>query len=304
MAYQTGVSASIPDLLTSLFNFAQENGFTIGPTGTFTGTAIGGLPAATVYDTYSLIKGGVYFLFFVNRTGTPYVLMNTAATFTGSAFTLAAPQWQRIDNLAGPHVGYHFFADDVAVNAAVEIVTNVFVHLNFGSVRKNGNWVGGEFVTGLSNQGPGTVWTASLAVMPFGAIAIGSTNTQGLLRGHVRCELSPIGTSPLDGANTNSTKAYFTGLAPNCGRILLNRSPNAMNGRAVLVPINLVHGANDASGPYYQLGFVPNACFVNMRDINPKEMVNNDWMVFPMSQKNGPGSPYLNSETIGLAYKK
>lgn len=303
MTYQTGVSASIPDLITSLLNFAQENGFTIGPTGTFTGTAIGGLPAATVYDTYSLIKGGVYFLFFVNRTGTPYVLMNTAATFTGSSFTLAAPQWQRVDNLVGPHVGYHLFADEHAVNAAVEVATNVFVHFNFGSVRKNGNWVGGEFVTGL-NQGGASIWTTQAAGVPFGAISIGSTNNQASLRGHVRCELSPTAVSLIDGSTLSSSKAYFTGLAPNCGRILLSRSPNAMNGRAVLVPINLVHGANDANGPYYQLGFVPNACFVNMRDINPKEMVNNDWMVFPMSQKNGPGSPYLNSENIGLAYKK
>lgn len=299
MAYQTGVTSSLLDLINTLFTFAESNGFTRGPTGS-SGTN-------PVYDNYSLVKNGIYYTFQIPRTGTVFLYMNTAEAFTGSAWSLNNPGSLRIAQIAGPHVGYHFFADQYAIHVVVEIVTNVFVHFNFGEIKKNGTWKGGQFITGLTwfdGVYERLHWSSSYVSTPFDTYSIGSSSTTSQdIKGHVRCQLSPQATSGISTSITDG-RCWFSAMADNYGRTLVNRSPNSMNGRAVLVPLNLIHGSTQNNGPYYQLGHVTNAAVVNIRNLNPKEVVNGDWMVFPMSQKNGPATTYINSGNYGMAYKR
>lgn len=304
MSYQTGVTSSITDLLNTVFTFALTQGFTVGPTWTH-GTS-------PVHDAYSLLKDGVYFTFSVPRTGTPYLFLNTATginpALTQVAQPGAHPQACRVDNIGGPHVGYHFFCDGLALNVVVEIVTNVFVHFNFGSMIKNGDFIGGQFVSGMSvNYSSANTLNQLFSyyhLLPYDGVTIGSAGAYGNSnQGHVRTPIAPP-TVPLGQPGATGARAYCTGWASNGGRPLLDVSPNAFNGRATLIPFNFVQASSGDSGPYYQLGTVGNARAVNIANLNPKEVINTDWMVFPISQKNGPATVYINSANYGIAYQK
>lgn len=314
MSYQTGVSSTLPDLLSALFSFLEDDGFEIGPSWVFTNTT--DFPYTNQWDVRTLRSpSGIYFTFGIPRQGFTHLWLSTAESLVISAWLNqqqgSASNPCRVDNLQGPHVGYHFFSDGLSVNVAVEIVTGVFVHFNFGAVQKNGDWVGGEYVTGLSIY---TVDQYSLVqglnaynFWPFDSISgIGSILPYGDdICGHIRTPISgPTQPIARNSRSASTTRVYTTPWAPNAGRPLLDYSPNKFNGRAVLVPINFVQASSGDSGPYYQLGTVGNARAVNIANLNAKETVNNEWMVFPVSQKNGPGTTYMNSLNYGLAYKK
>lgn len=307
MAYQTGVTSSLSDLISTLLAFADANGFDLGPTGVYTGAGVSG--SSATFNIASLVKNGVYYLFAQPTTGTTYLWMNTASAYTGgttASWTAVHASWCRVDNLAGPHVGYHMFSDGSGVNVAVEIVTNVFAHFNFGELQKNGDYEGGQYVTGLCVYQIGAQTlndiTSDYNYIPFGASDVGSqVSVRGSVRGHVRTPVS----GPTSAIERNTgTVTYNMGIASTVGRPLIFASPNAANGRAVLVPIALVQASSGTTGPFYQLGYVGNARLLNIANLQPKEVVNTDWMVFPVSQKNGPATTYINSANYGIAYRK
>lgn len=297
MAYQTGVTSSRDDLISTLVSFLAANGFQAGPQ-----WGVGS------DNYYSVKKGDVYYNIQVPVAQNGYIYLNTglsAGEFNLTGQVLASPYNCRVDNLGGPHVGYHFFTDGFGVNVAVEIVTNVFVHFNFGELQKNGDFVGGQYVTGTSVGSYAAGWPNMFNgynTTTFETSNVGTSVTNySAGHGHVR---TPVGgpTASL-GRSVQASRTWSTGLAGNAGRPLVQASPNAFNGRSVLVPINIVQGSSGDTGPYYQLGTVGNARFLNIANLNPKEMVNTDWMVFPLSQKNGPGTTYINSENYGIAYR-
>lgn len=312
MAYQTGVSTTLADLISTLITFAKANGFSEGPSWQFQDQD----PYNGYFDTYtakSLVKDGIYYNFAYPQSTTVYLWMNTASAAGGNgglrAQQGAHPVNCRTDNLIGPHVGYHFFSDGSTINVAVEIVTGVFVHFNFGVIQRNGDFTGGEFVTGQAlytvSQDSRKNMFNDYHFIPFDTNNVGGARSYGgVISSHIRSQVSGP-TVPLCRNDTGSnTRAFTTGWAGNAGRPLLDNSPNKVNGRAVLVPINFVQASSQDAGPYYQLGTVGNARVVNIANLNPKETVNTDWMVFPVSQKNGPGSVYVNSANYGLAYHK
>lgn len=296
MAYQTGVASNRVDLITSLLTFCAANGFELGPQWVV-GTG----------SIYSLKKGLIYFNIQVTSASNGYIYLNTGLSAGSGELAgqvQAAPYNFRVDNLHGPYVGYHFFSDDNGVNVVVEIVTNVFTHFNFGVLQKNGDFVGGEYVTGLHT--PSTDYINLFRTYnhgPFGHASVGAAgqlNANGH-SGHIRTPVA--GPVACLGVGLTPPYAIATGMADNAGRPLIDVSPNTFNGRSVLVPINIVQGSSGTTGPYYQLGTVGNARFLSIANLNPKEMVNTDWMVFPISQKNGPGTTYINSGNYGIAYR-
>lgn len=308
MAYQTGVASTLQDLIGGVINFAQLNGFTVGPSGTYTGVGISGVNLT--FDVQSLVQDDIYFLFAIPRTGVQYLWLQTAESWNGTTWSGQSATWTRCDDLIGPNIGHHFFCDGRCFNAVVEVVTNVFTHFNFGTIQKNGNWVGGQFVTGLSRYRPNATNPYDDIFSPynrltFGSATIGSSRSNSGITycdGHIR---TPVGAPTASFGRTNtSTVAYCTAWADNSGRNLVLNSPNSFNGRSVLVPINIVQAASGQATPFLQLGYVGNACVINIRDLNPKDIVNTDWMVFPVTQKNGNGTIYINSKNYGYAYRK
>jgi hypothetical protein len=310
MAYQTGVANSQSDLIAALQAFAIANaGFTAGTSWTTTN-------GANKYYSSTIVKNGVNYGFAVTdpaNSDKSYFWMNTfvgapntTVSANSSSQPNAAPRDLRIGNLAGPFVGHHFFTDGVAVHAAIEIVTGVFVHINFGEISKIGAWAGGQFITGGPDvNGNITLsdYFASWGSMPFNTNNYSDNNyADSGVAGHVR--VPTLGPTATISRRYTSTVVINSAMAGGVGRVLLDWNPNMANGRAVLVPIHFHQTSNGGSGPWLHLGFVTNARFVNIKNLNPKDIVNTDWMVFPVSQKNGPASVYANSGNYGLAYKK
>ena len=201
------------------------------------------------------------------------------------------------------------FTDGNFVNVAVEIVAGVFAHLNFGEMTKVGAWTGGgqvltggPWIYGL-NSGHASYLFAGYAQWPFRSNGYSDDSLSGSQSfGHVRVPtLGPTSIIGYSGAGTSSMVAN----SATCRHdILLDFGANASNGRAPLVPINLHQSNGGTASPWMHLGYISNARFINIENLNPKDVVNTNWMVFPISQKNGPASAYLNSQNYGIAYQQ
>ena len=91
---------------------------------------------------------------------------------------------------------------------------------------------------------------------------------------------------------------------------MMQRSPNAYNGRSLLIPVELIIGQTDSATPasWIPVGRVNNAAFVNIANLNPTDLVLTDWMVFPWSAKNFGSNKVsdgaINSLNYGMAYRK
>jgi hypothetical protein len=302
MAYQTGVSGSVNDLVTALLAFAGANGFTASTAWTSGADSL-----------VTLTKNSIFFVFQYNST---LLSLNTATAVSGSgaatAQTGAAAVSMQVNQIAGPHISYHFFCDGEACHAAVEIATNVFSHINFGFVTKNGSWTGGAFVTGsTTTPTAGAVERQLLSgynLLPFHTLTrVNDVNTPSSSKPHIRTDIANVnGVSGMAVGFSGASSTVFNKawLVDGGGRPLLTASPNAFNGRSVIAPITLIQSTSGIDGPYYQMGHVPNAGVINIATIEPKADVNTDWMVFPIGQKGTSGTGHINSGNYAMAYKK
>jgi hypothetical protein len=300
MAYQTGVSSTMSDLVTALVNFAVANGWTNAGTWTSSGDTI-----------IALTRSGAEYVTLGHNTSALY--LNTASAVAGSgataAQTNAAPQNFVVRPIAPPHVGYHLFTDGLAVHCAVEVVAGVFTHINFGLMTKNGTWSGGTFVTGscqTTNVGPPyTDVFSRYNTPPFGyAQNVGDSNGFQASPSHFRSSINGSGrTAGFGWAPVGMDYGVGSLWMPDIGLTLLT-APNAANGRAVIAPVTVLQASSGTSVPFYQLGHVPNCGGCNIANLDPKAVINTDWMVFPIGQKNGPGTSYINSGNRAMAYKK
>ena len=300
MSYQTGVTSTVADLISTLRTFAVSNGFTNGASWT-----------DGIYSLGSISKGGVHYVF----TWTADELyLNTALSVSGSGAAIAQSGACEVDcrirPIQGPHVGYHFFSDGNTIHVVVELVTNVFQHFSFGAMAKSGSWVGGAYVTGnnwsptLDYLGKLPTWQDYRHVHMFESI---SNSWTGVQQGHVRATYAGHTIAVLGQYASAPDASVANGSPWWIGMELLRDSPNEFNTRAALVPVEIYLSSEfQVINPVHwlQLGCVPTAASVNVQNLNPRETVNTDWMVFPLCQKNGPGTSYVNSENIGMAYRK
>lgn len=301
MAYQTGVSSSVGDLISALRTFALSVGFTDGSSWN-SGT----------YALRSLSRNGHHYVFEWNDSE---LYLNTATGISGGAAASqpgACPTNSRVSPIVGPHVGYHFFSDGACIHVVVELVTNVFQHFSFGEIEKVGNWVGGAYVSSntwhtSTSSGNLHSWNDFRHVRLFDSLA----NYGGFSnKGHIRAEYLNAATSTFSAGSGSAltSGANVAKCSPwDWGYELIQDSPNAFNTRAAIVPVEIVIASeyqDFTPAHWLQLGHIPTAAAINIRNLNPKETVNNDWMVFPLCQKNGPGTSYVNSGNIGMAYRK
>jgi hypothetical protein len=52
------------------------------------------------------------------------------------------------------------------------------------------------------------------------------------------------------------------------------------------------------------MGYVPNLRLINIALLNPKDVVNTDWMVFPLQSKTGLSGSYAKTLNYGWAVRK
>lgn len=304
MAYTTGVSGSVADLLSAVRAFAVSNaGFTDHGSGW----------TYTTYSTFQLSKNGVYYTF--QYTASELNINTSTALGNSGAHTglpgAAAAAFARPRPIQGPHVGYWLFNGGYAgtgpcVHVVVEVVNGVFIHFSFGELEKQGSYTGGQYVTG-SHQHPSSVFAVDNTNngLPWTGI-----NGSSQYAGHVRVPTA-LGHGAFSYANQNTGQVITPGSwASNLtnteyGLELADHCYNTFNNRAPLIPIEVY--ASDAPNPitrWIPLGNVAGVASANTRNLDPKQIVLSDWQVFPVFEKNGAGTTYVNGRYFGLAYKR
>jgi len=315
MAYQTGVPGSTQNLIDTFISWlTSQGGFTLGNSWTFSSTA--GSPdndyGSINYTARALLRDSQCMLLAWKTTSPDFIWLNSSTNNPTSgrinAQTSCSQSSQGIELGTSP-ITYHMFSDGNGSHCVVEWLGGVFQHINVGYLEKYGSWVGGVYVSGTywnrssTNGANFYPWdSAPYHSRPFDASASGSVWNFG----HIRADYlsQKVAVFGKDSATGN----IAVGL-PMLTRYMIDRSPNAYNGRAALVPIEVLLGLEDDTRPSYwiPLGRVSNAAYINITNLNPVDTILTDWMVFPLSAKNSGGSVasgYINSMNIGMAYRK
>lgn len=165
MAYQTGTSTNLADLLSKLNTFATANGWTSDEFDTVNGD-------------WALSKNNIYVSARWDVSSPNHLALYQALAFDGTATkpgdhtddsghgynattanTDALLDDERcVNDLGnGPYTSYHFFENDASpayIHVVVQSSPNIFKHFGFGEINKFGDWTGGEYCYGYY-QGTG-----------------------------------------------------------------------------------------------------------------------------------------------------
>ncbi len=299
MAFATGTSTNLDNLIDQMMTFAVANAGYTDVTGGFHRV---------------LEKDGMHYHFATTThiTVTQVLRMALSQTYANEDWaatpSISAQASMTAYDFVGPYSGHYFFSDGGSVHCVLEVSPGIFNHLSFGAINKHGdNWVGGEFIAGghyhykVSN-----LWRPISDVQGCCTFTATGSNSSPY-RSQIRVEGLPNATSiyaPF-GSATLSNRAY--GCSPddtlNIQENILRDSPNAATGRVALLP-QYIHVHEDAGDLHYHLGTIDGVRILKMDNIQPAEIVNTDWQVFPICQKNGDRVNCPDSGTYAFAYKR
>ncbi len=160
MAFQTGTSTSIENLLTQLSTFLQANGWTEEFFNTITGDVGSiGFSKNSIFVSFQYTEatdGGAMAIYQATAadpspTTDPWTATgdsgngaqnNTPSNFDGS---------RSVNQFAGPHTAFFFFENNASpayIHVVVEVDAGRYRHFGFGELDKIGDWSGGEYVYG------------------------------------------------------------------------------------------------------------------------------------------------------------
>ncbi|PHR58712.1 MAG: hypothetical protein COA47_09915 [Robiginitomaculum sp.] len=329
MAFTTGVATSITDFFTQLRTFAAANaGFSNDGTTSINGNTV-----------HHLSKGGLFWNFeetlsAVNGIFTwKYARMRMTYTKPTVTFNETTPTGQPryscfgFYQSEGPYTSHTFFTEGTAIHCLIEVFPNVFNHMSFGSITKFGAWSGGEYITAGSyqrNSSSTNPFVSNSTSFPFAddygqghaaGVGAGFTNAcQGFLRyvqtGTNNDDFAPMGTVKINNqrcrmsGNFLSTQDFSV-----MNNELLRSSPNQANLRAALFPMHVRVRDYTANSPasrdaYFIGGVIPGVRVCNMLELNPYEIINTNWQVFPVVQEDGDLTIAPISLTEAFAYER
>lgn len=330
MAFQTGTSSSIENLMTQLSTFLQANGwtqdhFTSGDPGRM------GLSKNNIFVAFQWTEatdGGTLAIYQnLSNDNTSSVWLSTGDSGNGVA-SASATQFdtQRCCNVfAGPHTGYFFFENDsnpAYCHVVVEVDAGRYRHFGFGEIDKIGDWTGGEYAYG-------TFWSTSVSFIDdpasqFNHVGFdGNGNAVGNTFGGT---LRVDGHSGEPNANTVWANMYFA------ASVGLDRAGNARwagqggwHGSRELyafgmfpisqavaykplipVPFEIINfaGSPDAA---YRVGYQADVRMCNIANLDPGQIINiagDNWYFFPYVRKQFLKNDTEESWNGGVAYKR
>ena len=319
MAYQTGSSSDVLDLLDKLRVFAIAQGWTVDEW--------------TSPDLH-ISKGGRYFVLHGDTSAGsggnvgPFLQICGATGYSAVAAWNAQPGTSpsvETNGMPGPFTAYHFFAGASPdyLHVVVEVSAGVFKHFHIGSLSPFGAIADGSYATGSRwqyNSGPDTNFPdhQNYHNYPFGC------GTDDQLRGPSVLRVDTDGVSPkwnrFDSNYTTpagyratsvvlQSTSFYSDVWRSPGYALFNGSPNAFNGLTVLIPMPVF--VERASAKFSPAGYVKDVRFVNMKNLTAGETLTigtDQWLVFPAIQKtatwNVSGVLTPSSGYYGYAYKK
>ena len=228
----------------------------------------------------------------------------------------------KTSNFTYPFVARHFFTNGKLVVMVIEISSGVFRHHAFGKFETFGNVDGGEFAGGTNTS------TYSYA---NNYRNIGTTKVNDYQYSNTYYYTHPFifgwNTSSDTGnnnsfcwirkgdkfirVNANSQSSSYNVVEYCCGynTPFYGAGGNNYNGRVQLYPIvwNIIRAyqSNATSTfpqiPMYYTDFV---ALVDIKDLLPEDVVNNNWVVFPLVSKSTTLIRDVGTTNYGIAYKK
>ena len=332
MAFQTGIATSLNNFFTQLRSFAAANvGFSNQGTTIINGNTVHHLSKGGIYwnfeETLTTVTSG--FTSHYSRMRMTYTKPIDVDGFNQS-FPTGQERFTAFGTFAnsGPYTSHIFYTEGTAVHAVLEVFPGIFQHLSFGSITKFGTWTGGEYLTAGSYQGISSstrTFSSSNSSIPFadtegsghnsGTSAGFNQSCQGYMRylqtGSNGDDFAPIGSITLNNQRVRMGSLFAPKATQDVNMFssLLFDSPNQGNLRTALFPMYTRVRDYDANIPatldaYFIGGVVPGVRLCNVSNLNPKEIVNTNWQVYPMVQKFGDSDIAPISGDVGLAYER
>lgn len=336
MAYETGTSSNVNDLLDKFRLFAVAQGWTVNRWATVgSGRELRIQKGAAFYNFRSWSNETML----VNGTSTAGkfgITMNGSDGFSSGAGVHLQPGYP-VRNSAtggnqcvtmfplvtttGPFPTYHFFApDNKTLYAEVEVTTGVFQRWGCGSLDLFNPAApgGGRFIYSTTSQhvtaGSGLPdWlnmdadnTDQTELVPFRAADFSSINSTTGTSGRSAASMVRVQFGSFDNwAGSGRSVSTADGLNMACqgggvhDKILREFSPNPLNGIGVLLP-NIV-SLNAAGEFLVPIGVMPGLRYMDMTNYLPGDeftIGSDTWKVFPWYSKGGIGY------NRGIAYLK
>lgn len=321
MAFQTGTSTDLADLIADFLTFATANGWTQDENDTVNGHV--GFHRNSVfvqfrYDVATPQELSIYqSLGWISAATDPGSHTDDSGNgYNGpSAWSNALADDERhvADIEDGPFTRW-FFEADTYLHVVILISPGVYRHFGFGQIVKTGDWTGGEYCYGQNNVGAG-LRTDETVLLDGGLTASGSSrqaatiHMEGLPGQDVASEWGQIwGTAS---ARPDDTAAHVKAMVQGGCR----GGPTGLDfgnlgglpttsGFLGPYPIELYYMDLVANDVFY-LGHQPAVRVVNMEFFAPGDTIvvgSDTWYIFPASQKALSGGN--SSNNLGIAYRR
>ena len=246
-------------------------------------------------------------------TGSITTGMDAYSDTDGNGYSLTST-----GNFTYPFVSRHFFTNGKLVAMVIETKSGIFRHHAFGKFDTFGNVDGGEFAGGTT---PATVNNTNLPPTTY----IGTyhySNTELLTHPFV------FGWSNYYRANNENKYCWIrkgnkfirangnsqsieTNVEFCCGynTYFYGLGGNNYNGRVQLYPIvwNIIKAYQPnalTTFPQIPMYYTDFVALVDIKDLLPEDVVNNDWVVFPLVSKSTTLIGDVGTLNYGIAYKK
>lgn len=334
MAYQTGTSTTIENLMTQLSTFLVTNGwaqdfFTSGDPGRM------GLSKNTIFvafqwsETADSNSGTLAIYQNLSNDDATSVWLSTGDSGNGYPSTVVNnfDTERSIQDFAGPHAAYHFFEQDANpayCHIVVEVDTNRFRHFGFGEIEKIGDWTGGEYCYGhtwaqdnISIDKPSAAshvilmdsYGSSLSALHLATMHVEGFPEQGVSDKWMI--IGKAGTFPASGtdrAGENRMSAFGSSRGAIVGGYMSQFRISQLTAFKPLLPMPVFMSNTTPSPDTVRfVGSHPDVRLVNMANLDPGQTLSiagETWFIFPWVRKQ-----YLKNDTEeswngGYAYRQ
>ena len=331
MAFQTGSSTSIENLMVQLSAFLTANGWTQD----FFTTGDGGVIAFSKNGVFVCFKwaetanGGILAVYQnTSNDNSASLWLATGDSGSGAASnTLTSLDTGRCVNaFAGPHAGYWFFENDsnpAYCHVVVEVDAGRFRHFGFGEIDKIGAWTGGEYCYAhFWSQGTSTIDNPAASQHAFAMDASSSSGT--LFSATMRVDgyageplaatvwaLMGSGGGSAAGNDRAGNIRYQAAGGARSSREFQHLHAfelsllNAFKPMATM-PVELLNFSGTPD-QVRRVGYKADARMVNIANLDPAQIINiagDNWYFFPWVRKQFLKNNTEESWNAGIAYKR
>lgn len=288
MAFQTGSLSTLQNIIDNLDTFAVANGYTKNEKYTNGNWYI-----------LSLTKNSNVFNIAVDTANNLLELQIPTAHVASSAWgsdtgaNVNEPQANALTGLSG----YDFFANSTNIRGVIKLNNGQYKNFAFGETTRPGH-------SGYAFCGA-TYWTTAATAASYSPE---NTSNALLMRGigiaSRACCVRVGGTLYYQGTSDNMV-SYGWGGPKNQ---LLVRTPSARNLRASSVAklLAVTNGITGTGRRFNPIGYIDGMADINLSQLNPEDVVDTDWVVYPYIKKDvgQSTSGQISSQDWGFAFQK